>query len=339
MSQRRTSRTIATLPPTFRAKVREPAGARSLAGSSTRRSTSCWSCRTRRGRGRARRRRRELRRPATPSGRCWSARPAAASRRSSRRCERPGVWPLSSLTPQTLLSGLRAQGRAGVAAAADRRVRDPRVQGPDDGADDAPRGRAQIIGQLREVADGRTEKSFGNGLRLEWEGKLGLSPASRRSSTSSTRSSRSWASGSCSTGCRRSAGPKLARRSLARRGHEEELRERIRTAVARVPRAVPRRGHSSCPNASPSRSSTLTDIVTRARSVSLATASRATSSTCPSRRRRRGSRSRSRSSAPRCSRSASTRAEAWRLAAQDRLGPVPAVRSAVLAASPATPSQ
>ena len=34
--------------------------------------------------------------------------------------------------------------------------------------------RAQIIGQLREVADGKTEKSFGNGLRVEWEGKLGL---------------------------------------------------------------------------------------------------------------------------------------------------------------------
>jgi hypothetical protein len=27
--------------------------------------------------------------------------------------------------------------------------------------------RGEIIGQLREVADGRTEKSFGNGLRVE----------------------------------------------------------------------------------------------------------------------------------------------------------------------------
>jgi hypothetical protein len=34
--------------------------------------------------------------------------------------------------------------------------------------------RAQIIGQLREVFDGRTEKSFGNGLRIEWEGKFGI---------------------------------------------------------------------------------------------------------------------------------------------------------------------
>src|SRR4051812_15597453 len=34
--------------------------------------------------------------------------------------------------------------------------------------------RAQIMGQLREVADGKTEKSFGNGLRIEWEGKLGF---------------------------------------------------------------------------------------------------------------------------------------------------------------------
>ena len=34
--------------------------------------------------------------------------------------------------------------------------------------------RSQIISQLREVADGRTEKAFGNGLYLEWEGKLGL---------------------------------------------------------------------------------------------------------------------------------------------------------------------
>jgi hypothetical protein len=86
----------------------------------------------------------------------------------------PSVWALSSLTPQTLISGFERKGEPaslllqigafGILAFKDLTTVLTMHR----------EARAQIIGQLREVADGKTEKSFGNGLRLEWEGKLGL---------------------------------------------------------------------------------------------------------------------------------------------------------------------
>lgn len=86
----------------------------------------------------------------------------------------PGVWALSSLTPQTLLSGFERKGEPaslllqigefGVLAFKDLTTVLTMHR----------EARGQIIGQLREVADGKTEKSFGNGLRIEWAGKLGL---------------------------------------------------------------------------------------------------------------------------------------------------------------------
>ncbi len=79
----------------------------------------------------------------------------------------PGVWPLSSLTPQTLLSGFERKGEPaslllqigafGILAFKDLTTVLTMHR----------EARSQIIGQLREVADGKTEKSFGNGLRLE----------------------------------------------------------------------------------------------------------------------------------------------------------------------------
>ena len=134
---------------------------------------------SRRRRGRAGGDRRQLR--AGRSRLAAARRPARMrqDRRSSPRSEdAPGVWPLSSLTPQTLLSGFERKGKDkrppasmllqigpfGILAFKDLTTVLTMHR----------EARAQIIGQLREVADGRTEKSFGNGLRLEWEGKLGL---------------------------------------------------------------------------------------------------------------------------------------------------------------------
>ena len=51
----------------------------------------------------------------------------------------PNVWPLSSLTPQTLLSGFERQGEARVPPTTDWQLRHPRLQGPNDRTDDAPR--------------------------------------------------------------------------------------------------------------------------------------------------------------------------------------------------------
>ena len=86
----------------------------------------------------------------------------------------PGVWALSSLTPQTLLSGFERKGEPaslllqigefGILAFKDLTTVLTMHR----------EARSQIIGQLREVADGKTEKSFGNGLRLEWTGKIGF---------------------------------------------------------------------------------------------------------------------------------------------------------------------
>ena len=89
----------------------------------------------------------------------------------------PNVWPLSSLTPQTLLSGFERQGKPaslllqignfGILAFKDLTTVLTMHR----------EARGQIIGQLREVADGKTEKSFGNGLRLEWKGRSDSLPA------------------------------------------------------------------------------------------------------------------------------------------------------------------
>ena len=195
---------------------------------------------------------------AMSSGRCSSARLAAVSPRSSRApTSAPGVWALSSLTPQTLLSGFERKGEPASLLLQIGDVRDPRVQGPDDGADDAPRGagadhRAAARGRRREDGEERSATACASSGKAS----SGWSPASPRSSTSSTRSSRSWASGSCSTGCPRFRAPDIARRSLARRGHEPELRARIRATVGDFLEQFQRlRAARRSPNASRSRSS------------------------------------------------------------------------------------
>jgi hypothetical protein len=84
------------------------------------------------------------------------------------------VWTLSSLTPQTLLSGFE---RKGAPASLLLQIGEFGILAFNDLTTVLTmhrEARAEIIGQLREVADGRTEKSFGNGLRICWSGKLGL---------------------------------------------------------------------------------------------------------------------------------------------------------------------
>src|SRR4030095_10784749 len=87
--------------------------------------------------------------------------------------------------------------------------------------------RSQIISQLREVADGRTEKSFGNGLRLEWEGKLGLvagvTPIIDEQHNFLAVMGERFLLYRLPEVPRRD----IARRSLGRRGVESELRQRI----------------------------------------------------------------------------------------------------------------
>jgi hypothetical protein len=176
------------------------------------------------------------------------------------------VWPLSSLTPQTLLSGferkdkpaslLRQIGEFGILAFKDLTTVLTMHR----------EARNAIIGQLREVADGRTEKSFGNGLRISWEGKLGLvagvTPVIDEQHAFLAVMGERFVLYRMPEVTRRD----LARRAIARRGHEPELRERIRDRVAAFldqfhgSRALP------LPSSFDEPLVILTDIVTRARS-------------------------------------------------------------------------
>ena len=126
--------------------------------------------------------------------------------------------------------------------------------------------RAQIIGQLREVADGRTEKSFGNGLRLEWEGKLGLiagvTPVIDEQHAFLAVMGERFVLYRMPEVSR----PEIARRSLARRGREQELRERIVSLVAEFLARFRKVGYLELPDRFTEPLITLADIVTRARS-------------------------------------------------------------------------
>jgi hypothetical protein len=144
----------------------------------------------------------------------------------------PGVWSLSSLTPQTLLSGFERKGepasmllqigRFGILAMKDLTTV----------LTMSHEAKAAIIGQLREVADGKTEKSFGNGLRVEWEGKLGLvggvTPIIDEQHMFLAVMGERFVLFRMPRVDRRA----LARKALESRGHERELRDRIRVAVA-----------------------------------------------------------------------------------------------------------
>jgi hypothetical protein len=126
--------------------------------------------------------------------------------------------------------------------------------------------RAQIIGQLREVADGKTEKSFGNGLRIEWEGKLGMlagvTPVIDEQHAFLSVMGERFVLYRMPEVARRA----IAARALSRRGHEGDLRERIRAMVAAFLAGFRDVGPLELPDKFTEPLITLTDIVTRARS-------------------------------------------------------------------------
>lgn len=178
----------------------------------------------------------------------------------------PGVWALSSLTPQTLLSGFERKGTPaslllqigefGILAFKDLTTVLTMHR----------EARAQIIGQLREVADGKTEKSFGNGLRVEWAGKLGLvagvTPVIDEQHAFLAIMGERFLLYRMPEVSRRD----LSRRSLARRGREPELRQRIRATVGDFLEQFQHCGRLELPATFEEPLVVLSDIVTRARS-------------------------------------------------------------------------
>lgn len=178
----------------------------------------------------------------------------------------PGVWALSSLTPQTLISGFERKGEPaslllqigqfGILAFKDLTTVLTMHR----------EARGQIIGQLREVADGKTEKSFGNGLRLEWEGKLGLvagvTPVIDEQHAFLAIMGERFLLYRMPEVSRQD----IARRSMARRGHEPELRRRIRATVGDFLEQFVNCGRLALPDSFTEPLVVLADIVTRARS-------------------------------------------------------------------------
>ena len=86
----------------------------------------------------------------------------------------PRVYTISTLTPQTLISGmkgprgslllnLRSDGKQFLIIKDLTSILEMRSE-----------SKHEILGQLREIADGYISKSFGTGRRVEWEGKLGI---------------------------------------------------------------------------------------------------------------------------------------------------------------------
>lgn len=178
----------------------------------------------------------------------------------------PGVWPLSSLTPQTLISGYERKGEPaslllqigafGILAFKDLTTVLTLHR----------EARAQIFGQLREIADGKTDKSFGNGLRLQWEGKLGLvagvTPVIDSQHAFLSVMGERFILYRLPEVSRR----EMSRRSLARRGHEPELRQRIKFEVHGFLEPFQNCGALALPNQFTEPLVILSDLVTRARS-------------------------------------------------------------------------
>jgi hypothetical protein len=178
----------------------------------------------------------------------------------------PNVWALSSLTPQTLLSGFERKGEPaslllqigpfGILAFKDLTTVLTMHR----------EARAAIIGQLREVADGKTEKSFGNGLLIEWEGKIGfvggVTPVIDEQHSFLAVMGERFLLYRMPEVSR----VDIARRSLARRGHEPELRARIRARVGDFLEQFRDCGRLELPASFNEPLIVLADIVTRARS-------------------------------------------------------------------------
>jgi hypothetical protein len=86
------------------------------------------------------------------------------------------VYPLSSLTPQTLASGFQTSGKKAREVSLILRL-DGKVLTLKDFTSvlsmhhDA---RGAVLAQLREIYDGALKKEFGNGVVVDWSGKVGL---------------------------------------------------------------------------------------------------------------------------------------------------------------------
>jgi hypothetical protein len=87
-----------------------------------------------------------------------------------------GAYPLSSLTPQTLASGRKVKGESAEFSLLQRLPGGATLLLKDFTTILSlhREARAEILSQLREVADGSFHKEFGNGVVVDWRGQLGF---------------------------------------------------------------------------------------------------------------------------------------------------------------------
>lgn len=86
----------------------------------------------------------------------------------------PKVYPISTLTPNTLISGMKGQGRSLLLSLKDSGKSIVIVKDFTTILETKADARAELISQIREVMDGSYRKSFGTGKTISWEGKLSL---------------------------------------------------------------------------------------------------------------------------------------------------------------------
>jgi hypothetical protein len=90
----------------------------------------------------------------------------------------PGVQPLSKITPQTFASGMITRANGNSPALLDRlRERNAWLLTLKDFGtilSQPQQRRDPILGELREIYDGKYNASFGTGVDIDWSGKLGM---------------------------------------------------------------------------------------------------------------------------------------------------------------------
>ena len=90
-----------------------------------------------------------------------------------------GVYSISTVTPKTFASGMKPSADGGKPPSLLERLRSSKkwlLTVKDFGTilSLPPQQRNPILGQLREIFDGKYDATFGTGVEIDWEGKLGL---------------------------------------------------------------------------------------------------------------------------------------------------------------------
>jgi hypothetical protein len=141
------------------------------------------------------------------------------------------VYPLSDLTPQTLISGLKGQSRASLLL----RLEPGTVLTLKDFTTVLTihrEARQMILSQLREIYDGAYRKAFGTGETVDWQGKLGF--IAGVTPVIDTHHSVYQVLGErfCQYRTKQPRARDLARKAMANRAHEGEMRKELAEAVA-----------------------------------------------------------------------------------------------------------